>query len=117
MKLFKNILWTFHCPTDVDTIAAHFVAIHVPKQEAGELDFTTAFTPWQDPWFAYRRMLGSIYGISACYKAPDDSPSKPGWNRKLWKKHSDLTTDELVEKVFIEVLNLLKKHTRKGARA
>jgi len=109
MKLFEDILWKVKCPTDIEVIAAHFVDNYVPENHFRTLDFSAAFIPWQDPWFAYRRMLGSIYGIAACYKPPDDSPSKPGWNRKLRNKHPNLHTDELVEKVFLEVLAILKE--------
>lgn len=108
MSLLEDFLWRFRCPEAIDAISDHFVTNYVPMEHSDEFDFTTAYVDWVDPWFAYRRMIGSIYGIVICYKPPDDSPTKRGWNRRIWEKHKELTPDALVEAIFDNVLERIK---------
>lgn len=111
MAMLGNILWRFKCPKSVAEIARHFVDNYTPKDQIGKYDFETAYIDWEDPWFAHRRMIGSIYGVAVCYKPPDDSPTMRGWNRQLWKEHETLTPDELVETIFDMALERLKQLT------
>jgi|GEM_PF-5166087 len=114
MEFFENIIWRLKCPHSVDEIAEHFIANYIPTEYLGTYDFSGAFTDFQDPWFAYRRMLANIYGVSDCYKPPDDSPSQPSWNRKLRLRYPDLDPEGLVELVFTRMLDLLKAADNKA---
>ena len=107
--MISRLLWRkFRCPSSRSKIAQHFLDNYVLKDHLEDLDFDTAYDEFVDPWFAYRRRIGSIYGVAICYKPPDDSPSKMGWNRKLWRENPEHTPEELVELIFDEFLALLK---------
>ena len=109
MALLGNILWRFRCPVSIDGIATDFVDTRIPQDQIAKHDFRTAHVEWEDPWLAYRRRIGSIYGVAVCYKPPNDTPSKRGWNRRLWRNHENLTPDELVETIFDTALERLKR--------
>ncbi len=115
MGIIENFIWRFTCPKSVDSIAVHFVRNHVPREHIDNLDFDSASIEWQDPWFAYRRRIGSIYGVVISYRPPDDSPTRRGWNRRLWRSHEGLSPDDLVERIFESVLTRLRAKARKPA--
>jgi hypothetical protein len=74
-----------------------------------ELQFESAYIEFEDPWFAYRRMIGSIYGITTCYKPPHGGVALRGWNHRLWRQYEEASPEALVEEVFDEVLRRLKQ--------
>lgn len=109
MTMLRNILWRFKCPKSVADIARHFVDTYIPNDQIATHDFETAYTDFIDPWFAYRRRIGFIYGVANNYRPPDNSTVARGWNHKLWKSHETLTPDELVETIFSTALERLQQ--------
>lgn len=111
MALLGNIMWRLKCPQSIDDIAKHFVDTHIPNEQIGKHNFSTAYIDLHDPWFAYRRRIAFIYGVAVCYKSSNGEPAKRGWNRSLWRNHKILAPDELVEVIFDATLEHLKRIT------
>ena len=109
MPMLKDILWKLNCPNSIEAIAEHFVTNHISIEQIENLDFSTVKDEYRDPWFAYKRRIGSIYGITKCYKSPDGLETSPGWNRRIFRKYKTISPDNLIESIFIETYNRLKK--------
>ena len=82
IHLVQSLLWRIRCPKAKDDIAKHFAKRVSNWVEVSELDFTEAFADYQDPWFAWRRMISSVYGVAIGYRAPDEAPAKRGLEPK-----------------------------------
>lgn len=107
MQLIRNFIWRLRCPDDVDSIAADFVASVLHRTDPSSLDFESAFKDHIDPWFAWRRMIATRYGIAANYQSPNGTEAKYGWNKRLWKKHQNLSPEELVDIISHKVVDIL----------
>lgn len=109
MALLKTVHWRFRCPKQIDGVAKDFVEWISRDIDPSNLDFDSAFVEFHDPWFAWRRMIATRYGIASNYRSPNGVPAKPAWNRKLRKRNSDLTPEQLVERVFERVVVRLRR--------
>lgn len=107
MHLIRQLFWRFQCPTDIDAVADDFVSWILPSIDLATLDFSTAFESCRDPWFAWRRMIATRYGVATSYKPPDGGPVSRYWNRELWKKYRDQTPEGLVDAIFDRVFEQL----------
>lgn len=100
--------WRRKCPATIEQIAIDFVENHCVSVDKLSLALLANIHDG-DPWFAWRRRLSAIYGISKSYADPFGRPQQRGWNNRLWAKHETEMPDDLVERVFDATIILIRK--------
>lgn len=103
--------WRMTCPDTIEAVALDFIDGHMPLlRTLSEIDLERIDDG--DPWFAYRRRISAIYGISTTYCHPDGRKPKQGWNRRMWRRYKKTSPEQLVEQVFDTMIELLRTSAR-----
>ena len=117
MSLWLRVLFRFApnwhhrvtCPDTVEAIAQDFIDNHLPPlDEIRTLGLDFDNTQAYDPWFAWRRRISSIYGVSTCYASPNGRLANQGWNRQLWRNNPGADPDQLTDRIFENVIRRLR---------
>ncbi|MCO6045155.1 hypothetical protein NG895_14685 [Aeoliella sp. ICT_H6.2] len=107
-RITPNFHWRLTCPDTVDSIAVDFVERRLPKLDSlRDLDFGN-ITRCGDPWFAWRRRICFLYGVSNHYHNPSDPVVLRGWNHRLWRNEPGYEPEALVDRIFDEMIQRLQ---------
>lgn len=108
--------WRKVCPDTLEAIADDFIAKHLPDCSVCQaLDFNRIDDG--DPWFAWRRRVAAIYGVATCYQHPRGDVARPGWNRSLWQHHPNTSPEQLVDRIFEQIIQQLRTANERSTRS